>query len=72
MARADAYVCPGRYFFGARCERADPAAVFEALLVRRSRSTFEAAFAAFGEVFRWPAIYLLSSLVGPQSRRRLA
>lgn len=37
---------------GARCDRAEPAAVFDALLVRPSRSTFEAAFAALGLVFR--------------------
>lgn len=44
------------YFFprplGARWESALPAAVFEALLVRPSRSTLEAALAALGEVFR--------------------
>ena len=33
-------------FFGARCESADAAAVFDGLLVRPSRSTFDAAFAA--------------------------
>jgi hypothetical protein len=43
-------------FFGARCDSADAAAVFDALLVRPSRSTFDAAFAAFAEVFRCLAI----------------
>lgn len=44
---------PSTYcFFGARCESADPAAVLEALLVRPSRKTLDAAFAAFAEVFR--------------------
>jgi hypothetical protein len=38
--------------FGARCESADPAAVFDARLVRPSRKTFDAAFAARAEVFR--------------------
>ena len=49
--------CPsdrGAYFafFGARWLRADPAAVFDVLLVRPSRSTFEAADAALALVFR--------------------
>jgi hypothetical protein len=44
---------PGIYFFlGARCERAEAAAVFDALLVRPSRKTFDAAFAAFADVCR--------------------
>lgn len=38
------------FFFGRACERALPAAVLEALLVRPSRRTFEAAEAAFLEV----------------------
>lgn len=40
----------GIYFLRGVCASADPAAVFDALLVRPSRSTFEAAFAAFGLV----------------------
>lgn len=36
--------------FGARCDRAEPAAVFEVLLVLPSRSTFDAAFPALTEV----------------------
>jgi hypothetical protein len=39
--------------FGAACDKALPAAIFEAVLVRPSRNTFEAAFAAFGLVRRW-------------------
>lgn len=50
--------------FGARWLNALAAAVLDALLVRRSRSTFEAAFAARGDVFRLRAItppfYLVS------------
>jgi len=42
----------GYFFFGARWLSAEPAAVFDALLVRPSRSTFDAAFAAFALVFR--------------------
>lgn len=38
--------------FGARWESADPAAVLDARLVRPSRSTLDAAFAAFAEVRR--------------------
>lgn len=42
--------------FGAACDNALPAAVFDGLLVRPSRKTFEAAFAARGLVFRLPGI----------------
>lgn len=39
------------YFFDfSFCERADPAAVFDALAVRPSFKVFDAAFAAFGLV----------------------
>jgi hypothetical protein len=37
--------------FGAACDRALPAAIFDAVLVRPSRKTFEAALAALGLVF---------------------
>ena len=44
-------LAPPRIYFlrllGGFCERALPAAVLDALLVRPSRRTFEAAFAAF-------------------------
>jgi hypothetical protein len=46
------------YFFfllGARWLNAEPAAVFDVLLVRPSRSTFDAALAAFALVFRFLA-----------------
>jgi len=44
-------VCSPHFrFFFSRCERAEPAALFEALLVRPSRRVFEAAEAARGEV----------------------
>lgn len=39
------------FLLGARCESADAAAVFDALPLRPSRSTFEAARAAAAEVF---------------------
>ena len=42
-------IFPGRNYFlrpPGRCERAEPAAVFELFDVRPSRNTFEAAFAA--------------------------
>jgi hypothetical protein len=45
--------------FGAAWLSAEPVAVFEALLVRPSRSTLEAAFAAFAPVLR-PAITITS------------
>jgi hypothetical protein len=48
--------------FGARCDRALPAAVFDAFDVRPSRSTLEADLAAFGEVLR-----LLAMRVSPLS-----
>jgi hypothetical protein len=38
--------------FGARCERALAAAVFDCLLVLLLRRTAEAALAAFADVFR--------------------
>jgi len=40
------------FFLGARWLSAEPAAVFDALLVRPSRSTLEAALAALMLVFR--------------------
>lgn len=47
-------------FFGARCDRALAAAVFEALLVRPSRSTLEAALAARELVLRDAATVAVS------------
>lgn len=55
----------GAYFFrpdlGARCDNADAAAVFDAADVRGSRSTLDAADAAFALVFRELVIRLTSS-----------
>lgn len=46
------------FFFGfSRCESAEPAAVFEASPVRPSRSTLDAALAAFGDVVFFAAIW---------------
>jgi len=42
------------------CDSALPAAVFDALLVRPSRRTFEAALAAFGLVTLFTILHLLS------------
>lgn len=50
---------PLRPDFGAAWLRADPAAVLDDLLVRPSRSTFEAAAAAFAPVFL-PAMFFTS------------
>lgn len=47
--------------FGAAWLSADPAAVFDALPVRPSRSTFDAAFAAFWPVLRDAPIVFTSS-----------
>ena len=49
----------GLLVLGARCDRALPAAVFDGLLVRLSRNTFEAALAARALVLRCPDITLL-------------
>ena len=52
------------YFFprlGARCESALAAAVFDALLVRPSRNTFEAALPALADVLRFLAMLFTSS-----------
>ncbi|WIM87899.1 hypothetical protein PT015_24290 [Candidatus Mycobacterium wuenschmannii] len=53
------YFLPFAPDFGARWLSAEAAAVFDALLVRPSRSTFEAALAAFALVFL-PAITITS------------
>lgn len=49
-------------FLPRACVSALPAAVFAALLVRPSRNTLDADFAAFGEVVSWGAFACVSAL----------
>ncbi|HMA47658.1 MAG TPA: hypothetical protein VKP11_10725 [Frankiaceae bacterium] len=55
-----------------RCARADPAALFDAALVRPSRKTFDAALAAFADVTFDFAMTLLTSCLSDEMASTVA